>query len=235
MTQNGEVKRNGKNGSTYHCLRRAKLTRTDCRSTLCPSLKFTATKYISEENNKIPQFIYMSFIYSLRQKNGTLVLMSFPTIDLNLTDTSSFTFVHDVFILLTECDGDPKVIVLKDRYSANSGTIYSPGYPNSYGTNKNCKWRITALHGQKVLIYFTFFDLEYDAFCSFDSVQFDSVQFGEYFWNSNPRVSKSCGSSLPLPVYSQYDYIDMRFRSDDSVQGKGFAAHYRTLNDSSSK
>ena len=141
-----------------------------------------------------------------------------------------------MFISLTECDGDVKVIVLKDRYSAKSGSIYSPGYPNSYGTNKNCKWRITAPHGQKVLIYFTFFDLEYDASCSFDSVQFDSVRFGEYsIWNSNPHVSRSCGSSLPLPVYSQYDYIDMKFRSDDSVQGKGFAAHYRALNDSSGK
>ncbi|PFX28545.1 Tolloid-like protein 2 [Stylophora pistillata] len=64
--------------------------------------------------------------------------------------------------------------------------------------------------------------------CSCDSVEiYDGTnQYGS-------RLSKSCGSSLPVPVYSTGRNIFMKFTSDKSVTGGGFVAHYRVLNSSS--
>ena len=131
---------------------------------------------------------------------------------------------------MTECSGSVKVIDLSLWYSAKSGTIYSPDYPHKYGKNMDCKWRIIAPYGQKVLIYFTFVQLEYISDCVFDSVQIFDGSSDSYF---NKLLMKACGDRLPLPVYSSDQYIYMRFKSDGSNQGEGFTAHYKALNDSS--
>ena len=125
------------------------------------------------------------------------------------------------------CDGFTQTIYL--RYSQN-GSIYSPGYPNNYDSNKNCNWLIRAPFGQKVLIYFTTFDLEDSSQCNYDSV---SMFDGSSAYSS--LLSRSCGSSLPSPVYSSGRYMFMQFKSDESRSGKGFVAYYRALNRSSGK
>ena len=94
----------------------------------------------------------------------------------------------------------------------------------------DCKWRIIAPSGQKVLIYFTRLDLEYNSDCGFDSVQIYDGSSDSYF---NKRLTKACGNSLTQPVYSSDRYIYMRFQSDGSNQGEGFLARYKALNDSS--
>ncbi|XP_078371393.1 tolloid-like protein 2 [Oculina patagonica] len=125
----------------------------------------------------------------------------------------------------SRCDVQTQTIDLS--YTQN-GSIYSPGYPKNYSNYESCRWQIEATYGERVLIYFTAFDLEDDAQCSKDSVQmFD----GE---NSHASLlTKSCGSSLPPPVYSSGKYIYMQFTSDGSVSGEGFVAHYKALNRSS--
>ena len=122
-----------------------------------------------------------------------------------------------------------KVIDLRYGQSAQSGTIYSPGYPNSYEINEDCKWRIVAPFGQKLLIYFTLLDLEYDANCIYDSVKVFDGSSDSYV---SKLLTKSC-NGLPQPVYSSDRYIYVRFQSDGSSQGEGFVAHYKALNDSS--
>ncbi len=129
------------------------------------------------------------------------------------------------FFTGSRCDVQTQTIDLS--YTQN-GSIYSPGYPKNYSNYESCRWQIEATYGERVLIYFTAFDLEDDAQCSKDSVQmFD----GE---NSHASLlTKSCGSSLPPPVYSSGKYIYMQFTSDGSVSGEGFVAHYKALNRSS--
>ena len=125
------------------------------------------------------------------------------------------------------CDGFTPTIDL--RYPQN-GTIFSPGYPDYYDRFQNCNWLIQAPPGQKVLIYFTQFDVEDEWQCNYDSVNiFDGLNIFA------PRLSKSCGNSLPSPVYSSGRYMYMRFTSDESFSGEGFVAHYRALNNSSGK
>ena len=108
----------------------------------------------------------------------------------------------------------------------SNGSIYSPGYPGNYDDYENCQWRFIAPFGSKVLLYFTAFDLEYDSGCSYDSIElFDGRD------NLAPRLSKNCGSSLPLPVYSSGVNMYMQFESDSFVTANGFVAHYRNLTD----
>lgn len=140
-----------------------------------------------------------------------------------LTTLVFLTAEHQV-VVASACSYLGETINPKD---SRNDSIFSPGYPGYYNS-ENCKWKIVASYGQKVLIYFTEFDMEDCSICSCDSVEiYDGTnQYGS-------RLSKSCGSSLPLPVYSTGRNIFMKFTSDTSVTGGGFVAHYRVLNSSS--
>ena len=130
-----------------------------------------------------------------------------------------------VFFLTSACDGGVQRVYAE--YSRND-SIFSPGYPRSYYDSRSCQWRIIASSGHRVLIYFTVFDLESCVSCSCDKVEIYDGQN-----QSNNRLSKSCGNSLPDPVYSTGSDIFMKFTSDYMASGRGFVAHYRVLNDTS--
>ena len=130
------------------------------------------------------------------------------------------------FFLASACYGGVETIYAESR---RNDSIFSPGYPWYYGNLQSCQWRIIASFGQKLLIYFTEFDLERG--CS--SCNCDSVEIYDGQSQYNNRLSKSCGNSLPDPVYSTGSDIFMKFTSDYMVSGRGFVAHYRVLNDSS--
>ena len=78
-----------------------------------------------------------------------------------------------------------------------------------------------------------FSTLQYLRWKMIQSVAMTSVELFNGLDNSSSRLSKSCGSRLPLPVYSSSRYMYIRFKSDSSVTQKGFVAHYRKLTDSS--
>ena len=121
------------------------------------------------------------------------------------------------FVCLTECQGFAKYI---DLANTPNGSIYSPNHPSSYGSSQDCSWRLYTPQGRKVLIYFTFLDLE-DC-CSCDYVQ---VFNGQYSYEG--PLTKACNGSFPRPVYSSGQYMYLKFHSDWGVQGSGFVAHYR--------
>ena len=135
-----------------------------------------------------------------------------------------------MFVFSTGCDGLLKYIDL--RYKQN-GTIYSPNYPSSYGGNEHCNWRIRTsrhfLSKTKLLIYFTSFDLGTDC-CSCDYVEIYDGPSDHY-----KLLARFCGNSLPPPVYSSDRYIYVKFRSNSTIQGRGFVAHYKELFDYSGK
>ena len=130
------------------------------------------------------------------------------------------------FFLASACYSGVETIYAESR---RNDSIFSPGYPWYYGNLQSCQWRIIASSGQKLLIYFTEFDLERG--CS--SCNCDSVEIYDGGSQYNNRLSKSCGNSLPAPVYSTGNQIFMKFKSDSAVTRRGFVAHYRVLNESS--
>ncbi|CAH3196661.1 unnamed protein product, partial [Porites evermanni] len=120
----------------------------------------------------------------------------------------------------TECGG---YVDFRNLVYGGTGSIKIPDSPyTNYGRNLNCQWRLLAPINQRVLIYFTSFDL--DNCCSCDYVKIHDG-FGSY-----ANVSKlACGRDLPEPVYSSGRYLYITFRSDDYIGGKGFVAKYRAL------
>lgn len=67
-----------------------------------------------------------------------------------------------LFVALKGCGG---------TLNSPEGTIESPGYPNTYGHNAECVWRIDVSHGSRVLFAFTDLDMEEQHNCAFDYVQ----------------------------------------------------------------
>ena len=114
-------------------------------------------------------------------------------------------------------------------WNGGSGSIKIPESPyTDYGRNLNCKWRLRAPTGQRVLIYFTSFDLENCCSCDYVKIHDGSESYS--------NVSKlACGTDLPEPVYSSGRYLYITFRSDSSIGGKGFVVKYRALSSSSGK
>lgn len=143
---------------------------------------------------------------------------------LMLTTLVFLTIKHRV-VQASACDGGVQRVYAE--YSRND-SIFSPGYPRSYYDSQSCQWRIIASSGHRILIYFTVFDLESCESCNCDKVEIYDGQ--NQYYNI---LSKSCGNSLPDPVYSTGTDIFMKFTSDSMVSRRGFVAYYRVLNDSS--
>lgn len=141
--------------------------------------------------------------------------------------TSLALLLKEVPVVAGQCGSYPD-----EKYLGYGGTgsIKSIKFPNSfytdYGNNLNCKWRLQAPTGQRVLIYFTSFDLENCCPCDYVKIH---DGYGSY-----SNVSKlACGKDLPEPVYSSGSYLYITFRSDGSFGGKGFVVKYRALSSSS--
>lgn len=58
-----------------------------------------------------------------------------------------------------------------------SGSITSPNYPQEYGRNADCFWKITVSQGSKIQLVITDMDLEEHRKCRMDYIEvFSSYQ-----------------------------------------------------------
>ncbi|KAK6490308.1 cubilin [Huso huso] len=106
-------------------------------------------------------------------------------------------------------------------FTAPSGEIHSPNYPNPYSVNVDCSWIINVDQGHRVLLTFNDFDIENHDSCGYDYL---AVYDGP---NSlAPLLGKLCGLDRPTPITSTQSTIYVRFRSDSSNNHKGFSAGF---------
>lgn len=83
------------------------------------------------------------------------------------------------------------------NFTAPSGTILSPNYPEEYGNNLNCVWLIISEAGSRIHLLFSDFDLE----PQFDwLVVKDEGMWGHAFTVTPPFLSCVCAAP-PLPVW----------------------------------
>ena len=116
------------------------------------------------------------------------------------------------------CGGTPLDI------TATGGTITSPNFPNNYGNDQVCIWRITVPSGSLVQLSFTALELEDHSTCNYDFVE---VQNG--FGNISPLIGKYCGSTQPPSLTTDGRSIYVKFKSDSSVTFKGFSATFNAV------
>ncbi|XP_011344121.1 tolloid-like protein 2 isoform X2 [Ooceraea biroi] len=106
---------------------------------------------------------------------------------------------------------------------APTGTITSPNYPDYYPGRKDCVWHFTTKPGHRIKLVFKVFEMEPHQECAYDHIAIydgdspDSIILGRF-----------CGTKEPHPILATSNQMYMVFKSDASVQRKGFLATHST-------
>uniref|UniRef100_A0A8D0GFF0 Cubilin n=1 Tax=Sphenodon punctatus TaxID=8508 RepID=A0A8D0GFF0_SPHPU len=111
------------------------------------------------------------------------------------------------------------------EFSGASGSFSSPGYPNRYPNNKECIWFIHTTPGSSVQLTILEFDIEYHSSCNYDVLE---VYGGPDFLS--PRLAQLCvprPAENPLQVSSTGNTMTVRFKTDASVNKRGFNATWQ--------
>jgi tolkin protein len=112
----------------------------------------------------------------------------------------------------------------KYEISSPYGSIGSPNYPDYYPSQKDCVWQFITTPGHRIRISFLFFEVEPHQECYYDHVDFYDGPSPEAH-----TLGKFCGSKLPHPIVSSGNELYMTFKSDASVQRKGFWATHSAV------
>ena len=133
-------------------------------------------------------------------------------------------------LFLVNCGGD---------IIAESGQLQSPNYPSIYPNSQVCTWTITAPIGFSVGLNFETFDVRIEKYLSFKralllniSLIFqtesccDFVEIRDGGDESSTKLSRFSGRTKPNNIKSTGNQLFVRFRSDSSVQRRGFSASF---------
>ena len=111
-----------------------------------------------------------------------------------------------------------------ETHSNAHGIIESIDYNiGQYRNNYQCTYIIEAKYGNKVLLEFDEFDLEYSTGCTKDYLKFEE---------GGGTTSTRCGNDK-RPYFSKTEIIMLEFSSDGSNIGKGFRIRYKSMNTAS--
>ncbi|CAH1793785.1 unnamed protein product [Owenia fusiformis] len=91
----------------------------------------------------------------------------------------------------------------------------------NYDNKEDCDWLIQASGDYRVRLRFLEFEVEDESDCSYDSV---IVYDGKD--DAAPRIGKFCGSKLTKTFVSSGEFLLIRFKSDDTINWKGFLAAF---------
>nr|XP_033333828.1 uncharacterized protein LOC117224798 [Megalopta genalis] len=98
--------------------------------------------------------------------------------------------------------------------------FYSPNYPDNYPNLTECVRVLEADKGMLLKLDFRDeFKLEESADCRYDFLE---VRDGQHGYSN--LLGNFCGTNFPPEITSKTRYLWLRFRSDDSIEGKGFKA-----------
>lgn len=107
-------------------------------------------------------------------------------------------------------------------FTASTGNISSPNYPNAYAGERNCEYDISAPQGKVIAFTVLDFDIETHSICEFDNLQiFDGFQA-----DNATSLGRFCGQTKPGAFISTFNHLHIHFSSDASINGRGFVANY---------
>ncbi|XP_013793842.2 tolloid-like protein 2, partial [Limulus polyphemus] len=96
----------------------------------------------------------------------------------------------------------------------------------NYDNKEDCDWIIQSEEGTGVRLRFLTFEIEHEQDCGYDFVEvYDGYD------DSAPHLGHFCGNKLPPEFVSTGNSLLLRFRSDDTINVKGFSAAYLTVRD----
>ncbi|XP_028367000.1 CUB domain-containing protein 2 [Phyllostomus discolor] len=100
-----------------------------------------------------------------------------------------------------------------------SGVLTSPEYPNNYPNNVECHWVIRATGPATVKLVFVDFQVEDSDECAYDYVAVLGAP-------GPVHRHRYCGSSRPPTLVSLGHELQVIFKSDFNIGGRGFKAYY---------
>ncbi|KAL5273336.1 hypothetical protein ACFFRR_000221 [Megaselia abdita] len=108
-----------------------------------------------------------------------------------------------------------------------SGLIQSPGFPGKSPPKRDCKWRIEAPFGKRILFKFFKVEFENSLNCTADHlIIFDGTDNLE-----ESVIEKICLSSTPQPVHSTSHIAIVSFHADSFKSDSAFNLHYEFIDD----
>jgi cubilin len=103
------------------------------------------------------------------------------------------------------------------------GSITSPNYPEPYGANAQCGWRISISEGSTLQMIFVELNLESHQSCVYDYVEiFDGRD------PSGDKLGRFCTTELlqPLQLETKSNHAFVRLTTDATHQERGFSLRY---------
>uniref|UniRef100_A0A8C1I6Q0 Cubilin (intrinsic factor-cobalamin receptor) n=1 Tax=Cyprinus carpio TaxID=7962 RepID=A0A8C1I6Q0_CYPCA len=109
------------------------------------------------------------------------------------------------------------------NFTASTGRVVSPNYPDHYPGGSNCNYIIDA--GDQTVIELTFktFQLEAHSTCVYDGVKIYSG-----ITTSGAPLATLCGNTIP-GIFTTFGPMLINFYSDSIIHDNGFLAEYRTI------
>ncbi|XP_054456717.1 deleted in malignant brain tumors 1 protein [Anoplopoma fimbria] len=127
---------------------------------------------------------------------------------------------HDYYSHCQYTTGMPSTVSPCGGSLFGSGNFSSPNHPNHYYDHAYCVWQLRAAYDQRIILTFTYLQLENCCSCDYISV-YDGPSVNSRF------LGKVCNNSLSN-FYSTSNYLTVLFRTDSSVVGRGFSADFRS-------
>lgn len=112
----------------------------------------------------------------------------------------------------------------KHEITSPVGDVTSPGYPDYYPSRKDCVWHFMTTPGHRIKLVFNEFEMEPHQECAYDHI----VLYDGHSTEAN-TLGRFCGSKVPHPIVASTNEMYMVFKSDASVQRKGFKASHTTV------
>ena len=110
-----------------------------------------------------------------------------------------------------------------------AGFIASPNFPNNYSQYSRCAWNITVPNGHIIELTFHYFQLEPGHYSPcYHYAPGARVTITNVATNNNDHPFMLCGQSVPPPVYSMGNSIQVIFTSLHN-QYSGFNATYKAV------
>ncbi|XP_040499110.1 CUB and sushi domain-containing protein 1 [Ursus maritimus] len=112
------------------------------------------------------------------------------------------------------------IVPCSGNFTQRRGTILSPGYPEPYGNNLNCIWKIIVTEGSGIQIQVISFATEQN---------WDSLEIYDGGDMTAPRLGSFSGTTVPALLNSTSNQLYLHFQSDISVAAAGFHLEYKTV------
>uniref|UniRef100_A0A3Q2Z397 CUB and zona pellucida-like domains 1, tandem duplicate 1 n=1 Tax=Hippocampus comes TaxID=109280 RepID=A0A3Q2Z397_HIPCM len=105
-----------------------------------------------------------------------------------------------------------------------SGAFSSPRHPDDYHNNAYCVWHLRSLLNQRVLLEFSYLQLQSCCSCDYVSI-YDGPSVNSPYLGKVCNDNNNNNDSFNF-FYSTSNHMTVVFRSDGSVVGRGFRAEF---------